>query len=102
MSNGSDALLLNPPLLLDGPVAGVCVAEADVQPPKSSSAVIVGGLLADDMGAPHPPEISFGVIREGGLPMSTVGALGFAGAGSGALQALSLPEDHGSNMLELF
>lgn len=83
-------------------MAGVCVAEADVQPPKSSSAVIVGGFLAEVIGAPHPPEISFGVMREGGLPMSTVGtALGFAGAGSDAPQALSLPEDHGSNMAEL-
>ena len=95
-------MLPKPPLLLDGPVAGVCVAEADVQPPKSSSAVIVGGFLAEVIGAPHPPEISFGVIREGGLPMSTVGAFGFEGAGSDVPQALSLPEDHGSNMAELF
>jgi hypothetical protein len=100
LSNGSDALP-KPPLALDGPVAGVCVAEADVQPPKSSSAVIVGGFLAEVIGAPHPPEISFGVMREGGLPMSTVGDLGFAGAGSDAPQPLSLPEDHGSNMAEL-
>jgi hypothetical protein len=89
-------------VLLDGPVAGVCVAEADVQPPKSSSAAIVGGFLADDMGAPQAPEISFGVIREGGLPMSTAGALAFAGAGSGVAQVFSLPEDHGSNNAELF
>ena len=101
MSNGSDAPL-NPPPLLDGPVAGVCVAEADVQPPKSSSAVIVGGFLADDIGAPQPPEMSFGVMRVGGLPISTVGALGLAGAGSGVAQVSSLLEDHGSNMVELF
>ena len=101
MSNGSDAVP-NPPLLLDGPVAGVCVAEADVQPPKSSSAAIAGVFLDDDMGAPHPPEISFGVMREGGLPMSTVGALSFVEAGSAVPQALSLPEDQGSNMVELF
>ena len=83
-------------------MAGVCVAEAEVQPPKPSSAVIVGAFLAEVMGAPHPPEISFGVMREGGLPMSTVGALGFAGGGSDVPQALSLPEDHGSNMAEVF
>jgi hypothetical protein len=90
-----------PPLLLDGPVAGVCVAEADVHPPKSSSAVIVGGFLAEVIGAPHSPEISLGVMREGGLPMSTVGGLGFAGTGSAVPQPLSLPEDHGSKRAEL-
>jgi hypothetical protein len=100
LSNGSEALL-NPPLVLDSPVAGVCVAEADVHPPKSSSAVIVGGFLADEMGAPHPPEISFGVMREGGLPISILGALGFAGAESGVPHVLSFAEDHGSNMAEL-
>jgi hypothetical protein len=100
LSNGSEAPP-NPPLVLDGPVAGVCVAEPDVHPPKSSSAVIVGGFLADEMGAPHPPEISFGVMREGGLPISTLGALGFAGAGSDVPQVLSLAEDHGSNMVAL-
>lgn len=92
-------------MLLDGPVAGVCVADAEVQPPKSSSAVMAGGFLADDIGAPHPPEISFGVMREGGLPMSTAGGLGLAGAGAGAgsgvAQVLSFPEDHGSNKAEL-
>ena len=101
LSNGSDAPP-KAPLLFDGPVAGVCVADADVQPLKSSSGVMVGWFLADDMGAPHPPEISFGVMREGGLPISTGGALGFAGVVSGVLHAFSLPEDHGSNMVELF
>lgn len=90
-------------MLLDGPVAGVCVADADVQPPKSSSAVMVGGFLAVDIGAPHPPEISFGVMREGGLPISTAGGFGLAGAGagSGVAQVFSLPADHGSNKAEL-
>jgi len=53
------------------------------------------------MGSAQPPEMSLGVMREGGLPISTVGAFGFAGAGSGVFQALSLPEDQGSNMAEL-
>lgn len=90
-------------MLLGGPVAGVCVADAEVQPPKSSSPVMTGGFLADDIGAPHPPEISFGVMREGGLPMSTAGGLGLAGAGAGSdvAQVLSFPEDHGSNKAEL-
>jgi hypothetical protein len=90
-------------VLLDGPVAGVCVVDAAVQPPKSSSAVMVGGFLADDRGAAHPSEKSFGVMREGGLPMSIAGGLGLAGAGagSGVAQVLSFPEDHGSNKVEL-
>ena len=62
---------------------------------------MVGGFLADDSGAAHPSEKSFGVIREGGLPMSMAGRLGLAGAGSGVAQVLSFPEDHGSNKVEL-
>jgi hypothetical protein len=67
---------LNPPPVLAGPATGVCVVEADVQPPKSSSAVTVGawvGFLDDEMGEPHPPEKSLGVIFDGTLPMSTDG-----------------------------
>ena len=98
MSNGSDAP--NPPEGLLA--AGV----ADAHPPKSSSAVTEGclvGLLvlvaAVEMGAPHPPLISFGVIREGTLPSSTFGATGFAA--SGAPQALVSAPPQGSNMLLL-
>lgn len=94
LSKGSDAP--NPP---DGlAVAGVA---ADVHPPKSSSAVTVGcwlGLFADDMGAPQPPEMSFGVIREGTLPSSTFGGAGLAG--SGAPHAFVSAPPHGSNILE--
>lgn len=76
---------------------------ADVHPPKSSSAVTVGctaaGLLAEEIGAPHPPEISFGVIFDGTLPNSTFGAAGFGA--SGAPQALVSAPPHGSNMFEL-
>lgn len=76
---------------------------ADVHPPKSSSAVIVGcvaaGLPADDIGAPQPPEISFGVIFDGTLPNSTFGCTGFAA--SDVPHALLSPPPHGSNMLEL-
>lgn len=85
---------------------GVCVVDADVHPPKSSSAVTVGcvafALDADEMGSPQPPAMSFGVIRAGGRPRSIVGLDTFAGAGSGAPQpALSFPVDpHGSNMAE--
>ena len=126
LSNGSEAP--NPP-------AGFVVAgvAADVHPPKSSSAVTVGcvvDLLADEIGAPHPPDMSFGVIRLGTLPNSTFGAAGFAGsgvphppdmsfgvirdgtlpsstfgaaglAGSGAPHALVSAPPQGSNMLEL-
>lgn len=95
LSNGSD-----PPILPPGFVAaGVA---ADVHPPKSSSAVTVGctaaGLLAEDIGAPQPPEISFGVIFDGTLPSSTLGAAGFAG--SGAPHAFVSAPPHGSNILE--
>lgn len=76
---------------------------ADAHPPKSSSAVTVGcvaaGLFADEIGAPQPPEISFGVILDGTLPNSTLDWGGFAG--SDAPQALLSEPPHGSNMLEL-
>lgn len=101
MSNGS-GVAPNPPLAFDGPVDGVWVADAEVQPPKSSSAVMAGVFFDDDIGSPQAPEMSLGVMREGGLPMSTVTARGLAEGGSGAPHALSLPEDHGSNMVELF
>lgn len=68
LSNGSDALLVNPPPVFAGPATGVCVVEAEVQPPKSSSAVTViawAGLLDDEIGEPHPPEMSLGVILDG-------------------------------------
>lgn len=95
LSNGSD-----PPKPPVGFVAaGVA---ADVHPPKSSSAATVGcavGLLAPEIGAPHPPEISLGVMRDGTLPSSTLGAAGFAG--SGAPQAFESAPPHGSNILAL-
>lgn len=96
MSKGSDAP--NPP---PGFVAaGVA---ADVHPPKSSSAVIVGcaavAFEPEEMGAPHPPEMSFGVIFDGTLPNSTLGCIDFAG--SEAPHALLSDAPHGSNMLEL-
>ena len=74
----------------------VCVGEAaSVQPPKSSSPVTVGVclLFADEViGAPHAPEMSFGVIRDGTEPRDTVGGFGFGGSGSGAAHALlSMP-----------
>jgi hypothetical protein len=67
---------VNPPPLFAGLATGVCVVEADVQPPKSSSAVTVGawlGLLDDEIGEPHPAEMSLGVIFDGILPSSTEG-----------------------------
>lgn len=76
MSKGSEALLVKPAPVLAGPATGVCVVEADVQPPKSSSAVTVGawvGMLDGGMGEPHPPEKSLGVILDGTLPISTDG-----------------------------
>lgn len=111
LSKGSEPPLNppNPPPCFGGfGATGVCVVEADVHPPKSSSAVTDGcltGLLDCEIGAPHPPEMSFGVIRSGGLPKSTVGAAGLAGAvaGAGAPQGLlSLADDHGSNIGLLF
>lgn len=79
---------------------------ADAHPPKSSSAVtdacrtgLLGVGFAFEIGAPHPPEISLGVIREGTLPSSTFGATGFAG--SGAPHALVSAPPHGSNILLL-
>lgn len=63
-------------------------------------------LLDDDIGSPHPPEISFGVIWAGGLPSSTFDGATCAGAGAGEGSAapqglLSLPEEpHGSNKAE--
>ena len=99
MSKGSE-LAPNPPAGFEA--AGV----ADAHPPKSSSAVTDAcrtGLGADELeleiGAPHPPEISLGVIREGTLPSSTFGATGFAG--SGAPHALVSAPPHGSNILAL-
>ena len=76
--------------------AFVCMGEAaSVQPPKSSSPVTVGVcLLCDDdvIGAPHAPDISFGVIRDGTEPRDTVGGFGFGASGSGAAHALlSMP-----------
>jgi len=59
----------------------------------------VFALLAPEIGAPHPPEISFGVMRDGTLPSSTFGAAGFAG--SGAPHALASAPPHGSNILAL-
>ena len=52
------------------------------------------------MGAPHPPCISFGVMRDGTLPRPTPLGAGFAGAGSGAPHGLLsvAPDDQGSNM----
>ena len=83
--------------------------EADVHPPKSSSAVTDGclaGLFASEIGLPHPPVMSFGVIREGTFPRSTLGAAGLAGAGvgSGAPHGLlsAADEPHGSNIALLF
>ena len=76
LSNGSEALLLNPPPVFAGPATGVCVVEADAHPPKSSSPVTVGacvGLFDDAIGDPQPPDISLGVMRDGTLPRSTVG-----------------------------
>lgn len=59
-------------------------------------------MFADEIGAPHPPDMSFGVKWLGTLPRSTPGAAGFVEGGSGAPQAfVSLPAPHGSNMLEL-
>lgn len=107
MSNGSEALLVNPPPLFAGLETGVCVVEADVQPPKSSSAVTVGawlGLLDDEIGDPHPPEMSLGVIFDGTLPRSTDGCEDTLGVtvGSGAPHPPpSPPEDHGSNSAAL-
>lgn len=93
LSKGSDA-----PKPLPGLVAAGVAAE--VHPPKSSSAVTVGctaaGLLDDDIGAPQPPAISFGVILEGTLPSSTFGCVGFAG--SAVAQALLSAPPHGSNI----
>ena len=104
LSNGSGALP-NPPPGLEGGATGVCVVDAEVHPPKSSSAVTDAcrtGLLLEEMGAPHPPEMSLGVMREGTLPSSTLGAAGVAAAGSGAPQGLlSLPEPQGSKADEL-
>ena len=49
--------------------------------------------MEDDIGAPHPPEISFGVIREGTLPSSTLEGAGLGGDGSGAPHAfVSAPQ----------
>jgi hypothetical protein len=65
---------LKPVPVFAGPATGVCVVEADVQPPKSSSAVTVGawvGLLDRGAGEPHPLEKSLGVIFDGTLPIST-------------------------------
>lgn len=100
LSNGSEPPPNPPPPAFGGLVAtGDC---AEVQPPKSSSAATVGGcadLFAPDIGAPHPPAMSFGVIRDGTFPSSTVGAAGLVGAGSGAPQGLlSVVEPHGSNI----
>jgi hypothetical protein len=95
----------NPPAF---DLGGCCVTglAADVHPPKSSSAVTdacLAGLFADAIGAPQPPDMSFGVIFSGGLPRFTAGAADFAGAASGTPQGLlSPPEAHGSNMLLLF
>lgn len=76
---------------------------AEAHPPKSSSAVTVGcvvvGLPADEIGAPQPPEMSFGVILDGTLPSSTLGCAGFEG--SDEPHALVSAPPHGSNMLEL-
>lgn len=98
LSNGSDAP--NPP---PGFVAaGVA---ADAHPPKSSSAVTVGCVTAgladddDEMGAPQPPDISFGVILVGTLPNSTLACTGF-GASDAPHALLSAPP-HGSNIPEL-
>lgn len=108
LSNGSVAP--PKPLLVafGGAATGAAGAAAEVHPPKSSSAVTVGawtwtGLLpVDDIGSAQPPEISLGVMCSGGLPKSTLGAVGFAGAGSGAAQGLlSLPDAHGSNIAAL-
>lgn len=97
MSKGSEP----PPKPPDGFVAaGVA---ADVHPPKSSSAATVGWvaglLLEDDIGAPQPPDMSFGVIFEGMFPSSTFGAAGLVG--SGAPQASVSAPPHGSNIAEL-
>lgn len=109
LSKGSDAPpnAPNPPVFGFG-FAGCCATglAAEVHPPKSSSAVTdacLTGLFADAIGAPQPPEMSFGVIFSGGLPKFTGGAAGFAGAGSGAPQGLlSPPDDQGSNNELLF
>ena len=100
LSKGSEAVPNPPPLDFAGPVAGVFVA--DVHPPKSSSGATVGAFLEAVIGEPHPPAMSLGVILVGGLPISTMGAAGLGGgAGSGALHALSLLDDQGSNNDEL-
>lgn len=55
------------------------------------------------MGAAQPPEMSFGVMRAGTLPRSTLGGVGLAGAGSEAAQALlSLPVAQGSKRAVVF
>jgi len=60
------------------------------------------GLLLEEIGSPHPPEMSLGVMRDGTFPNSTLGAAAFADTTSGAPQGLlSLPEPHGSNTDEL-
>ncbi len=106
LSNGSGAPPKPPPLGFDGGATGVCVVDAEVHPPKSSSAVTdgcrAGRLLEADIGSPHPPEMSSGVMRAGGFPNSTLGWTGFAGVGSGAPHGLlSLPAPHGSNIAVL-
>ena len=99
-------MLAKPPLLAAFPAGAAPGDAADVQPPKSSSAVTVGWivllLFADEIGEPHPPEMSLGVNFEGTLPSSTLGAWGLTGAGSGVFQALfSAPDPHGSIMFAL-
>jgi hypothetical protein len=103
LSKGSDPPPNPPPGFVGA--TGVCVVDAEVHPPKSSSPATDAcrtGLLLEEIGSPQPPEISLGVMRDGTLPNSTLGCAGFAGAGSGAPQGLlSLPEPHGSNIDEL-
>ena len=103
LSNGSEPPP-NPPPDLEGGATGVCAADADVHPPKSSSAATDAcrtGLLLEEIGSAHPPEMSLGVILDGTLPSSTLGGAGCAEAGSGAPHALiSLPGPHGSNIAE--
>jgi hypothetical protein len=106
LSNGSEAAP-KPLPVFGGPATGVCVVEADVQPPKSSSAATMGcadGLLVDDVDSPHPPDRSLAVICSGGLPKSTFDCACLTEGGSGAPQGLlSVADDpHGSNIAVLF